>query len=142
MKKKNNIDPQMTDSITREPIVEKKTRFIVLPFSNRKVEEFWRRLNKLVTSNYPQVDFNIAFQPPMTIGSTFPLKDTVKVNNHKSLVIYKIKCKTCGAEYIGRTERILQYRIKEQKSKAASNKSATKKHADKYPSHQMDYDNV
>jgi len=142
MNRKNNIDPQMTDSTTREPIVEKKTRFIVLPFSNRKVEEFGRRLNKLVTNNYPQVDFNIAFQPPMTIGSMFPFKDTVKVNNHKSLVIYKIKCKTCGAEYIGRTERILQYRINEHKSKAASNKSATKKHTDKYPGHQMDYDNV
>jgi len=123
-------------------VKDKKTRFIVLPYPNRKADEYGRRLNNLITNSYPQVDFNIAFQPPMTIGSMFPFKDSVKVNNHKSQVVYKLTCKTCKAEYIGRTERILQYRVNEHKSRAPSNKSATKKHTDKYPSHEMDYNNV
>ena len=121
---------------------EKKTRYIVLPFVNKKAEDFGRRLNNLVTKSYPQVKFNIAFQPPMTIGSMFPFKDTVKANNHRSLVVYKIRCKTCGAEYIGKTERILQHRINEHKRLGKSNKSATKLHTTNNPGHQMDYDNV
>ena len=139
MNKKKTPDTIQSTQIEKD---EKKTKFIVLPFVNKEAEEFGRRLNNLVTKSYPQVKFNIAFQPPMTIGSMFPFKDTVKTNNHKSLVVYKIRCETCGAEYIGKTERILQYRINEHKSLAKSNKSATKLHTTNNPGHQMDYENV
>jgi hypothetical protein len=37
-------------------------RFIVLPFVNRKAEDFAVRLKALVEENYTQVDFNVAFK--------------------------------------------------------------------------------
>ncbi len=44
---------------------------------SRKCEDkaFW--LKKLVETHYEQVEFNVAFQAPMTIGSMFPFKDKV-----------------------------------------------------------------
>ena len=84
--------------------VKPEKRFIVLPFVHRNAEDFGIRLKKLVKVNYPQVEFNVAFKAPKTIGELFPFKDNVKNTEDKSLVVYKIKCKECGAEYIGKTE--------------------------------------
>ena len=61
---------------------------------------------------------------PKTIGSLFPFEDKVTYDHHKSLVVYKISCKTCGAQYIGMTEQFLQHRINENKGKGVSNVSA------------------
>ena len=69
--------------------MDKKTRFIVLPYLNRKADEYRRRIKNLIPSSYPQVDFNIAFQAPMTVWSMFSFKGSVKANNHKSQVVYK-----------------------------------------------------
>ncbi len=38
---------------------------------------------------------------------------TIKENHLQSLVVYKIRCETCGQENIGKTERILNHRINE-----------------------------
>ncbi len=54
-------------------------------------------------TKYPQAD--VAFKAPKTIGDMFPSKDKVMNTENKSLVVYKIKCKECGAEYIGKTEK-------------------------------------
>ena len=80
-----NTPPEPT-----EQQLPKKNRFIVLPYANKKTEDFGRRLNKLVRDNYEQVDFNIAFKSPRTIGTLFPFKDKVAADKHKSLVVYKI----------------------------------------------------
>jgi hypothetical protein len=82
----------LTDEVKRE------TRFIVLPFVNRKAEDFGIRLKKLVKTNNPQIDFNVAFIAPKTIGDMFLFKDKVMKTVDKSLVMYKIKCNECGAE--------------------------------------------
>jgi hypothetical protein len=97
--------------------VKPEKRFIVLPFVHRNAEDFGMRLKKLVKVNYPQVDFNVAFKAPKTIGELFPFKDNVKNTEDKPLVVYKIKCKECGAEYIGKTESMLCHRIKEHQKK-------------------------
>ena len=69
----------------------------------------------------------------------FPFKDRTRDTTGQSLVVYKINCKTCKAEYIGKTERILAHRIKEH---AKSTTSACYQHAIENPTHQMDYDNI
>ena len=53
-------------------------------------------------------------------------------------MVYKIKCKTCNQEYIGKTERILSIRIHEHKTK----ETACRKHEVENPGHHMDFDNV
>ena len=110
-----------------------------LPFVHRNAEDFGIRLKKLVKVNYPQVDFNVAFKAPKTIGELFPFKDNVKNTEDKSLVVYKIKCKECGAEYIGKTERMLCHRIKEHQK---NTNSVCYQHVEKNPGHQMDYENI
>ena len=80
-----------------------------------------------------------AFKSPRTIGDLFPYKDQTKNKTDQSLVVYKINCITCGAEYIGKTERILKYRLKEHQN---DKKSACHDHITKNPTHQIDYVNV
>jgi hypothetical protein len=75
----------------------------------------------------------------LEIGDLFPYKDQTKNKTDQSLVVYKINCITCGAEYIGKTERILKYRLKEHQN---DKKSACHDHITKNPTHQMDYVNV
>ena len=62
-------------------------RFIVLPFVNRKAEDFAVRLKALVEDNYTKVDFNVAFKAPKTIGNMFPFKDRIRDIASQSLVV-------------------------------------------------------
>jgi predicted GIY-YIG superfamily endonuclease len=117
---------------------EKRKKFIVLPFTQRKCEDFAVKLKHLVNSNFPQVDFNVAFQTPKTIGSYFPFKDNIKNSEDRSLVVYKLSCKDCDAKYIGKTMRILTHRIKEHKKQETS---ACLRHADEL-NHTIDYENI
>jgi hypothetical protein len=100
-------------------------------------EDFAVRIKSLVEESYSQVDFNVAFKSPKTIGSLFTFKDQTKV----SLVVYvKINCKTCNVDYIGKTERILVHRLKEhqKKKKQTTNKSACYEHIEENPTDEMD----
>jgi hypothetical protein len=127
-------------TLPAQPKPQKETkRFIVLPFANRKVEDFAVRLKALVEENYSQVDFNVAFKAPNTIGNMFPFKDRIRDTTSQSLVVYKINCATCNAEYIGKTERILVHRLKEH---TKSEQSACHQHTIDNPEHIMDYENI
>jgi predicted GIY-YIG superfamily endonuclease len=114
-------------------------RFLKLPYVNRACDEFASRYKKLVESNFEQVEFNVAFQAPMTIGKLFPFKDRIANTTDRSMVVYNIKCLNCEAEYIGETTRILRRRIAEHRANTASNKSACKEH-EVLTGHKMNYD--
>jgi hypothetical protein len=86
-------------------------RFLKLPYVSRKCEDYAFRLKKLVETHYEQVEFNVAFRAPMTIGSMFPFKDKVKNVEERSMVVYCLQCNTCRNVYIGKTERILCHRF-------------------------------
>ena len=64
----------------------------------------------------------------------FPFKDKVQDPHLQSKVVYKIKCDTCNAEYIGKTERIAFHRMKEHNNKKDS---AINMHKEDYPSHSI-----
>ena len=86
-----------------------------------KSEDFSLKLKSLVTSSFPQVDFNVAFKTPTTIVSFFPFKDkTEDKTEAQALVVYKLKCNSCELSYIGKTERILSHRIKEHQTSITS----------------------
>ena len=50
-----------------------------------------------------------------------------------------MKCSTCGATYIGKTEHILCHRLKEHRD---GKSSACKQHVVSNPGHRIDFDNV
>ena len=74
----------------------------------------------------------------MTIGDLFPFKDNIKRNEDKSLVVYQLTCKDCGATYIGKTSRRLTRRLKEHETTSTS---ACHEHC-KTLNHTIDYENV
>ena len=111
----------------------------MLPYVGPKSEEFSEKLQNLVSSSFPQVEFNVAFQTPATVGSFFPFKDKIKDLESQSQVIYKINCKSCDASYIGKTQRILYHRIHEHMT---DNKSACYQHSVSNAGHEFDYENI
>jgi len=81
----------------------------------------------------------VAFTTPNDLSKQFPFKD--KTNNifMKGLVVYQIGCKNCDSFYIGKTSRILKYRIEEHRN--GSCKSALYDHH-LQTGHSIDFDNV
>jgi TolB-like protein len=71
---------------------KKRSSTVVLPFTNKKADVFAQKLNKLVTTNFPNIDFIVAFKTPNDIGKMFPFKDNIRDVEKQSLVIYRIKC--------------------------------------------------
>ena len=119
----------------------REKKYIVLPYSNFKAEKFATKLTKLVNETFPQVDMRVAFRAPNEIGM-FPFKENVKDPYLKSLVVYKIKCETCGAEYIGKSSRIVFHRMKKhnninQGKNKNKNESAIQMHREDFPSHKI-----
>lgn len=133
------IEEELKKENGKEKVEKDIKRYIVLPYVGPKSDEFSDKLKGLINSNFPQIDFNVAFQTPQTIGSFFPYKDKVKEAQAQSLVVYKIKCDTCNAEYIGKTERILHHRIKEHKT---GNTSSCFQHVLNNPGHKINYDGI
>ena len=127
----NSVSENNKSSSNEENLIitNKPKRFIVLPYTNHKGEEFASRLSKLVNENF-EVDFKVAYKTPNEIGKLFPFKDNIKKVNMQSHVIYKIECKVCKQFYIGKCKRILQHRISEhndgEESAIKSHKKATK----------------
>jgi len=113
-------------------------RFLKLPYVGRKCEDFAFRLKRVVTDFLPQVEFNVAFQAPMTIGKLFPFKDGVKDKLDRSMVVYSLKC-SCGAEYVGKTIRDLGHRVHEHKTTKAS---SVHEHLTCNPGHAVAFDKV
>jgi hypothetical protein len=137
----NNVDKYISKiTLPTQPKPTKQyKRFIVLPFVNRKAENFAVRLKKLVEDNYTNVDFNGPFKAPNTIVNMYPFKHQIKDIESQSLVVYKINCATCNTEYIGKTQRILIHRMKEHNK---STNSACFQHTVENPYHRMDYENI
>jgi hypothetical protein len=136
--KKQQTTPEAEPEAETE-LEKKQTRFIKLPYVSRKCEDYAHRLKRLVTNNFPQLDFNVAFQSPHTIGKLFPFKDKIQDTLKRSMVVYSIKCEECQAEYVGKTVRVLGCRIIEhQKQKA----SACQQHTREHPGHTFDYSKV
>ena len=118
---------------------EKIKRFIKLPYVNKRCDEFERSLKELINKSYPQVDLVVAYSAPMTIDKLFPFKDNVKNLKEKSMVVYSLKCDTCNAEYVGKTERILSQRVTEHEK---HNSSACRQHLTANPTHVIGFENV
>jgi len=127
--------------VNQEQPEKEVKRFIKLPFVNNKCEDFAKRLKLLVNKNYPQVEFNVAFQAPMTIGKLFPFKDNIKKVTERSMVVYKLKC-SCGLEYIGKTERILAHRLYEHKRRGSPCWQHVEDNKGKDPKCVIDYDAI
>ena len=141
---KNRLDKEApqepAQSLEQDNQLPKQKRFIVLPYTNRKMDNFAQRLTTVVNSTFEQVDLKIAFKAPSEIGKLFPFKDNIRDKRLKSLVVYKIQYETCNQFYIGKTERILEHRIKEQNNSNKDSAIQTRKR--EQPTHKIDTENI
>ena len=126
--------------IEQQQTVEKQKRYIVLPYSNHKIDAYAERLTKLVNETFNQVELKVAFKAPNEIGKLFPFKDNIKEKHAQSLVVYRLTCETCKQTYIGKTERILTHRIKEHLNPKKD--SSIQTHLQEHPTHVFDPDNI
>ncbi len=126
LKNRTKREQQQTPQAT----VEKQKKYIVLPYSNNKVDAFADRLIKLVNETF-DVELRVAFKTPNEIGKLFPFKDNIKETHAHSMVVYKITCDTCNQAYIGKTKRILIH----PKNTATKPKSLQYKHIAKNSQH-------
>jgi len=94
----------------------------------------------------------VVFKAPRVLGDRFSFKNRPKDIEKQSLVVYHIRCKggtdsegrriECNEDYIGKTERILHFRLREHRGEAsASNESAVHKHQEE-TGHEIDFENV
>jgi hypothetical protein len=122
------IENKAKPAIAIEAVIDERPtkRFFKLPYVSGKCEDFAHRMKLLVDKSFPTVEFNVAFQAPMTIGKLFPFKDNIKKADERSMVVYSLKC-SCGVEYVGKTERILLHRLNEH---VKNSTSSCKKHVD------------
>lgn len=69
-----------------------------------------RKLKKLVTKFYPQLNCQVYFKNNNTIQNYFPYKDKLPPSL-VSNIIYKYTCRECSATYIGQTQKQLKVRV-------------------------------
>jgi hypothetical protein len=87
-------------------------------------------LKKIVVDTFIEVELNVAFQSPHTIG--------IKNKLERSNVVYRVVC-SCGQDYIGNGTQILSRRIGQHRD--TDTNSACNKHVAVNKSHRIDYDN-
>ena len=123
----------------------RKVTYIKLPFFGPDCEPFSEKLKRLVEKTYSSVNLRVAFTTPSDLSKNFKFKDKIIEVEKQSLVVYHIKCSECHADYIGKTERILSYRIKEHQSSKKDKKgnyaSALYEHH-KLTNHKIDFDGI
>jgi len=105
--------------------VPRKVCYIKLPYSGPNCRPFGEKLKRLVEKTYSSVNLRVAFTAPSDLSKNFKFKDKIIEVEKKSLVVYHIKCSECNEDYIGKTERILSYRIKEHQSPKKDKKATT-----------------
>ena len=116
VKKKNVLSlntPDPNEYQVGETDVQRDVCFLKIPYPDPEIEEFGKRLQKLVNSNFRTTRLRIAYSAPSTIGRSFKFKDKINELEKQSLIVYHIRCKECPENYIGKTERKFAYRLKE-----------------------------
>lgn len=90
--------------IKKVTTVERMPLTITLPYLGRYSLELRRKIRTFLKSAYPQLCLKIAFITVERIGSRFTIKDTLP-KELASNVVYRYKCSSCDATYIGKTSR-------------------------------------
>ena len=94
--------------------VPRKLIYITLPFYGPDSIILKKKLSKLLSKFYPQINLQCLFKNNCTIGSYFKFKDKLPEEMCSSL-IYQYNCDECNSSYIGKTIRQLKVRIYEHK---------------------------
>ena len=92
--------------------VPRDLKYIKLPYMGRLSFDVKRELRKILRDAFPQIQFKFVFTNSVTIGSYLKKRNSLPAALC-SCVVYEFKCPSCGARYLGSTNRWLSHRIQE-----------------------------
>ena len=84
--------------------------YLTIPFIGKHAMQIRHRLSKLLKGSFPQINFRIVFKTSTRLRDFFHFKDRIPLHL-RSLVVYKYKCRSCSASYLGKTKRHLHRRV-------------------------------
>ncbi len=89
-----------------------KTVTIVLPFVGKLSLDVRSRIQKMMTSVYPQIKCRVVFKTVTRVSNYFQYKDRIPLSM-SSGVVYLFTCGTCNGTYVGKTCRHFHTRVSE-----------------------------
>ena len=107
MTKNLNAQNTQTATVMNDTQNTQNTCYISLPFTGKRCIQIRNRLRTFHRKYYPNISLRIIFKTPLCISSFFPNKDLLPPL-HRSSLVYKYKCGSCNASYIGKTTRQTQ----------------------------------
>ena len=90
--------------------VPKKEVMLVLPYLGHVSVRLREKLHVLFNSSFPYCKLRLVFKSNVRLRSLFSLKDKLPVHL-RSCVVYRYRCSSCNAAYIGKTKRQFKVRI-------------------------------
>ena len=92
------------------PTLPFQMKYFKFPYLGPSTSSFDRSLKEILRKLTPQIDFNFVYINNNSIGNFFQLKDRIPTLLRSS-VVYKFKCQSCNALYVGQTRLHLKQRI-------------------------------
>ena len=93
-------------------LLKKDVKYIKLPFIGHSSYELRRKLQGILKSSFPQINFQFVFVNHVTIGSLLKEKSLLPVDLN-AMLVYLFTCPQCGLRYVGSSSRWLKHRILE-----------------------------
>ena len=112
MTKNSNARNTQTATVMNNTQNTQNTCYISLPFTWKHCIRIRNGLRTLYRKYHPNISLRIIFTIPRCISSFFTNRDFLSTL-HRSSLVYKYKCGSCNASYIGETSRHLQTRVDE-----------------------------
>ena len=90
----------------------KKEVYFSIPYLGSQSFHLRKRLNYILNQFYPQVKLRVIFKSSNTLGNFFKIKDKIP-EDLRAGIIYKYKCDSCNATYVGKSVRHKIARVRE-----------------------------
>jgi hypothetical protein len=93
-----------TEPVTTIVGCEKKKMYVEIPYTGSATDSFKNKLSRIAGKIRPELDVRFFARPPPSVQMFFNTKDPVP-KYLQSDIVYSVKCKDCGDQYVGETQR-------------------------------------
>jgi hypothetical protein len=93
-----------TEPVTTIVGCEKKKMYVEIPYTGSATDSFKNKLSRIAGKIRPELDVRFFARPPPSVQMFFNTKDPVP-KHLQSDIVYSVKCKDCGDQYVGETQR-------------------------------------
>ena len=97
--------------------VPRQVKYVKLPFYGKLSFNCRKRLQRILSINFPSIHFKFVFSNDFKIGTFFRIKDKIP-DKACSNICYKFTCPGCNARYVGCSTRAFYIRTMEHAGKS------------------------